>query len=341
MPGSHSGAPEHQPEKPVSPRKDADRVLLTVTTAGEVHASPAEIRQKLGRLIPGLESFPNGKTVLDAPIVVPSCRVEIIRPDTRLTDGRLIGDVRFRLEVLMSNGELMGVRVLAAHVPGNVRNFSTTAQKPSDEGRAVVHQMMTSKKRERGPIGKFFHRVGLAIGLESSIRADQVEPELSGHVEGGKHIPTAAELARKFLGTATDQKTPAGFRTRYLQQLMDTVPQESQQCVRAANADGLQALVSALDDVARHPAFSTSLESLSKGGGNEGSSSQSLMGGGSGQSERYKQLKAKYVGLQQTAESRLARMKGGVKTYGPPRQQNRHKASGTLGGWRSKGAKKL
>jgi len=323
---------------PSSLRTANGQVLLSVSTTGEMHGSIAEIRQKLGQYMQGVDRLPDGQADLEA-FIVPSCRLEITQPKTRFTVDRLTGDVRLRLRVVVDQGEITSFRVLAAHAQGSgVKSFSETAAPVSDAAQAV-HAIAASQKSERGPVGKFFHRIGLAMGLESSLRADKIEPQLSGEVEGGKHIPTAAELARKFLGTATDQKTPAGFRTRYLQQLMDTVPQESQQCVHAANADGLQALVSALDDVARHPAFSTALESLSKGGGNEGSSSQSLMGGGSGQSERYRQLKAKYVGLQQTAESRLARMKGAVKTYGPPRQQNSHRASGSLGGWRGKGEK--
>ena len=333
-PDRHGLRPENP--APSAPRAATGQVLLTVSTAGELHGSMAEIRQKLGPFIPGLDRLADGQTDLAA-VIVPSCRLEITQPQTRFTVDRLTGDVRIRLRAIVEHGELTSLRVLAAHVQGSgVKTFSGAVREP-DSAAAAVRDIVASRKREPGVIGRFFHRVGLAMHLEASLRAEQTEPELSGDVEGGKHIPTAAELARKFLGTASDQRTPSGFRTRYLQQLMDIVPKESQQCVRAANAAGLKELVGMLGDVARHPAFTTALESLAKGGGSETMTSQGLVGGGGGQSERCQQLKAKYMSMQQTAESRLARMEGAVKTYGPPRQQNRHRASGTMGGWRAKG----
>lgn len=341
MPAPRPDRQEH-PEKtpPIVQRQATGPLLLSVSTTGEVHGGMAEIRQKLGPFVPGLDRLADGQTDLGT-IMIPACRLEITQPNTRFTVDRLTGDVRVRLLATVEQGELTALRMLVAHVQGSgVKNFSETAQQPADSVRDVISQISSSKKKQRGALGSFFHRIGLLMHLESSLRADEEVPELSGQTEGGKHIPTAAELGRKFLGTASDHKTPSGFRMRYLQQLMDVVPKESRQCVRAANANGLKELVSVLDDVVKHPAFTSALESLAKGGANEGGmTSQGLVGGGGGQSERYQKLKSKFTDLQQTAESRLARMQGTVKTYGPPRQQNRHRASGTLGGWSKKGKK--
>ena len=344
---------DHQSDVPSSPHlHGAGRLRLRVSASGEVQGSIAGIRQQLGGVVPQLARLPNGETSLA--VDLPSVTLEVTHPQMSGVMDVLRDVERASIRATVVGGELTALHILAVRPSeGGVRSFSDSAQRSSDAAGSVTIADLRrmsgqaadalSARRKRGKFRQLLHRIGCALHLEASLREEEGEHELSGEVEGGRHIPTAAELARKFLSTGTtgggERETSLGFRTRYLRELMEVVPGEAQKCVRAADAKGLETLAKSLGEVAAHPAFSTVMEVLAKGGGGEGApTSQGLFGGGHGGSERLQQMKASYANLQQTTASRLARLQGKVKTYGPARQPTRTKASGTLGGWRKGGS---
>ncbi|MDD5026437.1 MAG: hypothetical protein PHH13_03620 [Candidatus Peribacteraceae bacterium] len=275
---------DHQSDVSSSPHlHGVGKPRLRISASGEVQGSMAGVRQQLERVIPQLAQLPDGETPLS--VDLPSMTLEVAHPQMSGVMDVLRDVERVSLRVTMAGGELTALRILAARPSeGGIRSFSGSAQQSSEAAGSVTIEDLKkmsgqaagalAARRQRGKIGQFLHRIGRVIGLESSLREEEGEHQLSGEVEGGKHIPTAAELARKFLSTGTtgggERETSLGFRTRYLRQLMEVVPGEAQKCVRAADAKGLETLAKSLGEVAAHPAFSTVMEVLTKGGGGEG-----------------------------------------------------------------------
>lgn len=329
LPTASPSVPPHAP-RAVEGRR------LRVSPSGEILGSAADVQRLVSALFPKTMRLPEEKP---GPVELPSVTLEVVEGGKVLEVLR--GVTRASVMAVLTNGEPTSLRFFAAKpAEGGIRRFDNAVQAQADAAVPAISSAASGAPRPRGIFGRFLHRIGLAVGWEASLREEEGETVLSGAVEGGKHIPTAQELAKRFLVTAVagggEKETSLGSRTRYLKQLMEVAPKEVHQCTRAANAEGLKKLQKSLLEVAEHPAFASTLEGLARGADDDVSTTQGMMGGGHAQSERVQQLRAKYGGLQQTAASRLARLEGKVVSYGPPRQAERTKASGTMGGWKKR-----